>query len=264
MEALNAHDLRKLLDASYELGLVPTMGALPLEVARIAHHLVPCDHSGWVVIDFASGRMSGVHWPTNLSRLFSALPPDLATVPLVPVAAMAPSTTVIRLSDFLTRRELHNTAVYADLYRTLGVEYQVVVPLSFGMPASSGLRGKRAESLTLARWDADFSERERTILDEFGRHVRNTARRLRTGTTPFTPEDAALLGLTPRQAESLHAIAEGATVRMAAQTLGVTPKTLENHLQAAYARLGVSNRTAALARLGRMQPADFGLGEIPY
>jgi DNA-binding CsgD family transcriptional regulator len=177
---------------------------------------------------------------------------------------MSPSTTVIRLSDFVSRRELHKTAIYNDLYRSLGVEYQVVVPISFGAPSSDGVRTKRAESLTLARWDSDFTDRERTLLDEFGRHVRNTARRLRSLGTVVTIASAEQFGLTTRQSESLIAIAEGASVRKAAESLGVTPKTLENHLQAAYGRLGVSNRTAALARLRAAEPANFGLGEIPY
>lgn len=263
MEVLSTFDARRLLDTVYELGLVSTMAALPLTVARLTFELVPCTHAGWVILDLATGQMRGVHWPNNLAHLFSHLPPDLMKVPLVPVAALTPATNVIRLSDFFSRRELHNTSVYIELYRSMGLEYQLVVPLSFGGP-SSGLRGRRAESLTLARKDADFTERERAILDEFGRHVRNAARRLRLATGQPSAEAAEAIGLTSRQGESLLAISDGASVRMAAKSLGVTPKTLENHLQAAYARLGVSNRTAALARLRTAHVSNFGLGEIPY
>ncbi len=264
MEALGQRDLRRLLDAVYELGLVARMDDLPREVSRIAYELVPCEHSGWVVIDFGRGEMSGVHWPNNLSHLFSQVPSDLAMVPLVPAAALAPTTTVIRLSDFLTRRELHKTAIYNDVYKSLGVEYQVVVPISFGAPSTDGVRTKRAESLTLARWDSDFTDRDRMLLDEFGRHVRNAARRLRSVGATISLESVEQFGLTTRQGESLLAIAEGASVRKAAGALGVTPKTLENHLQAAYNRLGVSNRTAALARLRSAASANYALGEIPY
>lgn len=264
MEALRTEDLRLVLDSVYQLGLVSTMEALPLAVARITFDLVPCHHAGWIVLDFATGQMGGLHWPNDLGHLFSHLPPDLTKVPLVPVAALAPTTTVIRLSDYVTRRELHNTPVYIELYRSIGLEYQMVVPLSFGGPSTSGLRGKRAESLTVARHDTDFTDRERGMLEEFGRHVRNAARRLRSAGSAPTAETAEIIGLTSRQGESLIAISDGATVRMAAKTLGVTPKTLENHLQAAYARLGVSNRTAALARLRTAHSSDFGLGEIPY
>ncbi|MEO8094149.1 MAG: LuxR C-terminal-related transcriptional regulator [Pseudolysinimonas sp.] len=262
MESLDPADLRKLLDAVYALGLVSNMIDLPIEAARIVYELVPCDHSGWIVLDFAAGRMDGVHWPNDIAHLFEQVPQDLATVPLVPAAALGPTTTVIRLSDFLSKRDLHNTRIYSDLYRLIGVEYQVVVPLAFGVP-SSGLGGKRAESLTLARHDADFTDRERNMLGEFGRHVRSTARRLRIRATAPTSQSIQRFGLTARQGESLLAIADGASVRAAAKTLDVAPKTLENHLQAAYARLGVSNRVAALARVRSGQAGDFGLGEIP-
>lgn len=264
MEALSQRDLRRLLDSGYELGLVARMNDLPREVARIAYELVLCEHSGWIVIDFGRGGMEGVHWPHDLSELFSQVPSDLTTVPLVSAAALAPSTTVIRLSDFVSRMELHKTAIYNDLYRSLGVEYQIVVPISFGAPSSDGVRTKRAESLTLARRNSDFSEQERTLLDEFGRHVRNATRRLRSIGKMVTVAGGEQFGLTLRQSESLVAIADGASVRKAAELLRVTPKTLENHLQAAYGRLGVSNRTAALARLRSAEPANFGLGEIPY
>ncbi len=252
-----------MLDAVYEVGLVPTMAGLPRVVARLAWELVPCDHSGWVVLDFASGKMSGEHWPTDLSPYFDRVPGELAAVPLVPAAAVGPTNSVIRLSDFYSPRQLHDTAVYSELYRTIGVEYQLVVPLSFATPGSSGLRGKRAESLTLARWDSDFTDRERAMLDEFGRHVRSAARRLRAGADSATtaPDE---FGLTARQSEALLAVAGGATVRSAATELGISPKTLENHLQAAYLRLGVTNRTAALARLRGRNTGPYGLGEIPH
>jgi len=263
-DALAPADLRRLLDAIYVLGRVATISDLPHATVRLVHELVPCDRVGWVILDFASGQMSGIHWPVDLTHLFSELPRDLMQVPLVPAASSASSANVIRLSDFLTRRQLHSTAIYMDLYRASGIEYQVVIPLSFGAPGSSGLRGKRAESLTLARHDSDFTDRERSMLEEFGRHVRNAARRLRGTAAAIPAESAQLLGLTARQAESLVAIADGATVQMAARSLGVTAKTLENHLQAAYLRLGVSNRTAALARLRSVGASDYALGEIPY
>ena len=50
-------------------------------------------------------------------------------------------------------------------------------------------------------------------------------------------------------AQVLAELETGATVRQAAIALGITEKTLENHLQAIYRRLGVSSRTAALHRL---------------
>lgn len=263
MEELGFSELRSLLDAVYMLSSVLTIEELPLAVAKIAYELVPCDHAAWAIVDFAGGGMETVHWPYDISDRVKQLPADLAGVPLVPAAATGPSTTVIRLSDFYTTLEWRSTALYSELYRPTGVEFQIVVPVGFSSPADSGARGKRAESFTLGRSDSDFTDRERAMLDEFGRHVRSVVRRLRTLPHDLNLRSASAAGLTVRQFESLLAIADGASANVAASALGVSPKTLENHLQAAYLRLGVSNRTAAIARLRGGTPSHVGLGVVP-
>lgn len=48
--------------------------------------------------------------------------------------------------------------------------------------------------------------------------------------------------LTPRQREVVGYAAAGATNREIAETLGITPDTVSDHLSAAYERLGVANR----------------------
>jgi DNA-binding CsgD family transcriptional regulator len=55
------------------------------------------------------------------------------------------------------------------------------------------------------------------------------------------------LGLTPRQAEALRWIALGRRGPEVAKLLGISPRTVEKHLQAAYARLGVSSASEAAA-----------------
>lgn len=62
--------------------------------------------------------------------------------------------------------------------------------------------------------------------------------------------------LTPREAEVLAMAAEGMDNRAIAEVLVVTERTVKFHLQNAYRKLGVTNRTAAAAaarRLGIIQ-----------
>jgi DNA-binding NarL/FixJ family response regulator len=54
------------------------------------------------------------------------------------------------------------------------------------------------------------------------------------------------------------------TTRQAAARLGVTEKTLENHTQGAYGRLGANNRMAAIRVLAGYGSPAFALGEIPH
>ncbi|WP_234336042.1 response regulator transcription factor [Streptomyces sp. NRRL S-920] len=51
--------------------------------------------------------------------------------------------------------------------------------------------------------------------------------------------------LTPRQLEVLALLTDGMTNRHIARALGITEKTVKNHMQAIFARLNVSDRTQA-------------------
>ena len=55
------------------------------------------------------------------------------------------------------------------------------------------------------------------------------------------------LGLTAREAEVLFWIARGKSNRDIAQILGMSPRTVNKHLEQIYVKLGVENRAAAAA-----------------
>ena len=55
------------------------------------------------------------------------------------------------------------------------------------------------------------------------------------------------LSVTPREAEVLLWISRGKADRDIAQILGLSPRTVNKHLEQAYAKLGVENRAAATA-----------------
>jgi DNA-binding CsgD family transcriptional regulator len=55
------------------------------------------------------------------------------------------------------------------------------------------------------------------------------------------------LNLTAREAEVLLWIARGKANRDIGQILGLSPRTVNKHLEQIYAKLGVENRTAAAA-----------------
>jgi len=54
-------------------------------------------------------------------------------------------------------------------------------------------------------------------------------------------------GLTMREGEVLSWLSKGKTNRDIAQILGLSPRTVDKHLEQIYAKLGVENRTAAAA-----------------
>jgi DNA-binding NarL/FixJ family response regulator len=58
---------------------------------------------------------------------------------------------------------------------------------------------------------------------------------------------ASEFGLTTRESEVLSWLSKGKTNRDIAQILGLSPRTVDKHLEQIYAKLGVENRTAAAA-----------------
>ncbi len=73
-----------------------------------------------------------------------------------------------KLSDFLTRQQLHRLRIYNENYRRAGVEYQVTLMLkSLQRPAPPTI----AIALDRGPGDADFTERDRSILSVLRPHL---------------------------------------------------------------------------------------------
>ena len=73
------------------------------------------------------------------------------------------------------------------------------------------------------------------------------------GTAP--PPRLPAVPLTPREAEVLAWLAKGKTNRDIADILGMSPRTVNKHLEHIFEKLGVETRTAAAALAGQMLPA---------
>jgi DNA-binding response OmpR family regulator len=69
----------------------------------------------------------------------------------------------------------------------------------------------------------------------------------RDSSTESPKEFSAEFGLTSRESEVLAWLSKGKTNRDIAQILGLSPRTVDKHLEQIYAKLGVENRTAAAA-----------------
>jgi DNA-binding CsgD family transcriptional regulator len=67
---------------------------------------------------------------------------------------------------------------------------------------------------------------------------------------PWTGRDARLLGkpLSPREVEVLALIRDGATNKQAAFELGISEQTVKNQMSSILAKLGASDRTAAVIK----------------
>lgn len=96
---------------------------------------------------------------------------------------------------------------------------------------------------------ASFPENEQLRLQYMGKLAPNEfLLRLAKDQGGDTPaEFSSELGLTTREGEVLSWLSKGKTNRDIAQILGLSPRTVDKHLEQIYAKLGVENRTAAAA-----------------
>src|SRR5580692_6776142 len=96
---------------------------------------------------------------------------------------------------------------------------------------------------------ASFPENEQLQLQYMGKLGPNEfLLRLAKDSSADTPaEFSSELGLTTREGEVLSWLSKGKTNRDIAQILGLSPRTVDKHLEQIYAKLGVENRTAAAA-----------------
>ncbi|MFZ5557802.1 MAG: helix-turn-helix domain-containing protein [Pseudomonadota bacterium] len=63
-----------------------------------------------------------------------------------------------------------------------------------------------------------------------------------------TPGSFQSLSVTPREREVLTWLAAGKTEREIGAILGISPRTVQKHLERLYVKLGVETRTAAVMR----------------
>jgi DNA-binding CsgD family transcriptional regulator len=154
----------------------------------------------------------------------------------------------VRISDVSSQEDFHALEIYRELYRPLGLEYQIAFTLPHEPPRLLGV--------ALSRRRHDFTDAERDLLTRARPFLIQSYRNVLAfesdrRTADFGAMTAALsaAGLTRREAEALALVARGASSADAAATLQVGARTVDKHLQNALAKLGVRGRSrgAALA-----------------
>lgn len=93
---------------------------------------------------------------------------------------------------------------------------------------------------------ADWLDSDSATFTHVDGERRLTARR--QGDALLLEETRDFLGLTPRESQILAWVARGKTNREVAELLWIAPTTVRKHLENVYAKLGVTTRTAAVAR----------------
>jgi RNA polymerase sigma factor (sigma-70 family) len=213
----------------------------PLETLEALARLIPCDSIGYTDVDRArrvvleyigtdaeDGEGAADYWDIVDEH------------PLCRRHALYGDFAAVRLSDLIPRRRLLTGRLYSEWMRPYGM----VAELSAGLVAARA----RSYNIGLYRAQGDFSGRDVAVLELLRPHLTRIREmtELRRAAATATP---ALDGLTTREREILDHVAAGLTNAEIAERLWISPGTVRKHLENVYAKLGVTNRTAAAARL---------------
>lgn len=194
-----------------------------------------------------SGRIGplGAH-PEGLfvAQDFPALGAHLPEHPLYVPLMNLRLPTALRTSDFCRMPNYFRTTLFNRFYRPVAITHQLVLGLE--------VEDYGWVTCALARNRRDFTEADRTVLHLLKPHFQaavrhaRTVRRLRRAASAATLAD---YGLTAREASILGYLGRGLTDKEIGQQSGISPRTVQNHLQNIYSKLGVNSRTAALTQV---------------
>ena len=245
-EGINHADLRKLLAVIDECRSAEAAKGLPAVVLRRARALVPCDAISFLELDSArqccylgQGLVEGAPGeglpeedPGRDFKIFWYHYWDFA--PGCYPDRSHDLSRITTISDFYSRRQFHNTGMYADNFGPLGFEATAMVRLS----APAG----RSRRLIFFRGPGpDFDGRDRLLLSLLRPHLNEAYQEL-------ARRQRAVPALTSRQWELLRLLASGHSNAEIAREMVVSAHTVRKHLENIFVRLGVTNRTAAIAK----------------
>ncbi|MGW7578413.1 response regulator transcription factor [Streptomyces sp. NPDC054765] len=216
-----------LIDAVDEEPLVPAL--LPLLLGA-----VPGDSIIW------SPRAGTADRPLTLPAglltedVRDAFARESAADSLVTHTTLGPGTPM-RRSTLQTRSEFHALAAYADVYHPLDAEQQ----LAMSFPAGYAAGVPRKVCVAISRSGSDFSDADVAAAGLLRTRLSRVLNRL---APPPTPPHSPV---TRRESAVLALLARGLTNQQIARRLAISPRTVDKHLEHAYAKLQVGGRVEA-------------------
>ncbi|NNN33444.1 LuxR family transcriptional regulator [Streptomyces sp. S3(2020)] len=228
--------LRRMADVLAEARQDLSDGLPPMSLLWGLQRLVPCDAASFCELDIPTRRelnsqetvdayedcSMDAYWRwrhQHLQCLQVCRPHD------------APETT--QMADFLSVRELRNLPIYTDFLAPHPNIADIALPTA----------PNRTRVFQFFRTGPKpFTDHEMTTLTLMAPHVydiyKEAARRRRPP-----------VRLTHRELDVLRCVARGLNTPQIAEQLVVSPSTVRKHLENTFGKLGVSSRTAAVARV---------------
>jgi len=269
---LASRDYRRILDLAAEIvagaGERSPWARVAAELNDSLHATTTVYHAGF---DIRRRTVRGLEWaPASASWIaWEAHARECGEdYPLTSVCAEATLLEPLTISDLMGDLRWFDTACYATIRRNTDGSTR---HLALTLPAPRGV----ARAFLVRRSGADYRPREREfarvlqpLLLGLDRHLRELRRlRDRLATIPAADPGAPPAGdpgLTPRELTVLGLVSEGLTAGTTGRRLGISPHTVNKHLENAYRKLDARDRITAVLRARdlRLLPAP-GRGRSP-
>ncbi len=248
---LSPKDFDALQNTIFELYEYRTLEQFQRDAPELLVKLFPCDYFFWseYTIDPRAKKQKLSFFsesrPTIQPRLAGLMGELIMEHPFTQYFLQGGAQTTLKLSDFLTRSQLHRSEIYERVYGPWELEFNLSVPVNSrpGTAAGIGAGDKKR----------DFNERDRLMLDLLRKHfdqahrnARRTSARLATDARPL-----ADYGLTRRENEIAQWLGAGKSNLEIAMILGSSVRTIEKHMEKILDKLGVENRAAAAVLIVR-------------
>jgi DNA-binding CsgD family transcriptional regulator len=166
MARLTVRTVRRLLDAIAQIYVPRDSDGFASHVMLVGRQTVAASLAVYDEIDVRRRRHRWISDPpqVDLRAAADAHASFFREHPFVVQLRRTGDVPPLRLSDFLTRRQYHETGFYREAYRAFGIEYQIGFTLSSQSGASS-------VGLAFNRTECDFSDEERFVFELLRPHL---------------------------------------------------------------------------------------------
>jgi DNA-binding CsgD family transcriptional regulator len=242
---ISSFDAAKVLGALHRLNDVRDVNDFPAVITSVAAELVPSVNTAFGTLELSSGQATTkFNRPVPLAheefmKRWSCLCHQHPTIKAIKAGIQ---TLVMQNTDFVSQREFRKTAVYNELFKFCGCDYQILAILP--VPG-------HVVAMAINR-DSDFIGDERHLIETLHPHFAQAFRNAQLfsslkGHAELDFRTWRNKGFTRRECEVLQWLMAGKRDREIAVILGAGVRTIGKHVENIRAKFQVETRVAAAA-----------------
>jgi len=246
---LTADDFSAIQSAIFDLNSFNDLTEFRQALPAIMLRLIPAEYFCWNELAFLNGLPHAVDiaetMPGKLLRYIQRLIPVFQEHPFNQEFLKNPDPPALMFSDFYSLKEFHKTRFYrVSLDHPDGWSRQLSVPVH--------LHPGLISSINFINQRRNFSERDRAALNAIKKFFKQAYQKTELATARATVSGPLLrYQLTTREAEIGVWLSEGKSNPEIASLTGISPRTVEKHVEKILAKLGAENRTIAAVMIAR-------------